>query len=140
MHERSAEDCSAGERRRDPRDYFQFHIRIFFCQFQDRSRHSVDSCVPAADHHDRSSFFRLRKSHLAALDLPFHGGRQKFLIWKVRLREIHIDRVSHDHIAGVKRLYGTERHGFIFSRSHADHCQLLHMSVPFLNSVEKSGA
>ena len=84
-----------------PRDHLDLHLRVLLPEFQDRSRHSVDSCVPAADHHDRSSFFRLRKSHLAALDLPFHGGRQKFLIRKVWLRKFHIDRITHDHVTCI---------------------------------------
>ena len=140
MHERCPEDRAAGESRRDAGDHLDLHLRVLFPQFQDRSRHAVDSCVPTADHRDGSSFFRLRERHLAALDLPLHGRSQELLVRKIRLRELHIDRISHDHIAGIKRFHSPERHRLIFPRSHADHRQFFHVSVPFLNSVEKSGA
>ena len=100
MNQGRAEHCRSACRRRHAGDHLDFHLRIVHADLQHQAGHAVNAGVSAADHRHGLSFFRLLEGQDAAVHFLSHGSGEEFLVCKMRLHQIHINRITNDRIAG----------------------------------------
>ena len=85
------------------------HVRIVFCQFQQRAGHAVDSRVAAAHQRHGPAAVGSFQRPAAAIQFFGHAGGVVFFFRVIRAHQIQIDRIAAQHLGffqGALRLCG----------------------------------
>ena len=98
----------------------------------EKARHAIHTCVPAAYHCYVSAFACCFNSPAAALYLLFHRSSEGFLVRKHVFNEVHIHCVSRYNVGSLKSCSGFLSENLFSSGSYSYCIYFIHSSTPSL--------